>query len=115
MGDARKPRITGREVGWLCEVDRLIRRYDCRGAGVISAFSDTHDGGLYLREIEGLISREILAPVVTDVGRRPRWNRHELMGHGSGWTVDIQPWAAAALWPDRVADRRAIESKGERL
>lgn len=112
MGERRKPRITAREVGWLCEVDRLIRRYNCRGPAVLSAFSDVHDGGLYLREIEGLISRRILSPVQTDVGRRPRWDRHELMGHASGWTVDIQPWAAAALWPERTAGHQAIENQG---
>lgn len=99
----RKPRLAAREIPWFAEVDRYIREHDCRGPSVLSAFSDVHDGNLYLREIEGLISRDVLAPMQTEAtDRRRRWDRHELMGHDSGWTVDIEPAVAAALWPDRM-------------
>ena len=59
MNKPRRVKLTLAEIGYFDEVDRYIRRQDIHGYQVVQAFSDVHDGGLYLEEVRRLIRMQI--------------------------------------------------------
>jgi hypothetical protein len=97
---ATKPRLTPREIGHLCAVDRYIRAYNLRDrSSLSSAFSDVHDGGLYRHEVTQLISQRLL----TWAGRGG--DDSGLLG-GEGRTVHLTDRALRIFWPHRIKGTR---------
>lgn len=101
----RKPRLTVAEALMFCEVDADIRRWGRSAYSLHEAFSDLHDGGLYLREIRGLIRKRLLS--VFHLAERSPYP-DDLLGWGSGKTVDLTDRAMSIFWPDLYAKRQAI-------
>src|ERR1019366_6103750 len=100
MSKRKRFKLTLAEVGYLAEVDRYIRQYDVRGYALKQAFSDVHDGGLYLTEIKHLVQIRLLRMVKYDEHDYLPDESIYLIGQTS--TVDLTDKAVLLFWPGRV-------------
>ena len=103
MSKRKRFKLTLAEVGYLAEVDRYIRQYDVRGYALKQAFSDVHDGGLYLTEIKHLVQIRLLRMVKYDEHDYLPDESIYLIGQTS--TVDLTDKAVILFWPDRLNEK----------
>lgn len=91
-----KPRLTLAEARMFCEVDNYIRRYGYGSVGLEQAFSDVHDGGLFRKEVDGLIRKRLLTVIPITEPPGPREWDNGLMGYC--FTVDMTERAMRVFW-----------------
>lgn len=93
----------------FCKVDDYIRRYGRDPVGLEQAFSDVHDGGLYLKEVQRLFRKRLLTKIRTEPPGPREWDSG-LMGYL--WTVDMTDRAMRIFWPKlhrlRGKSRKAV-------
>ena len=100
MHRKKRIKLTLAEFRYLAEVDAYIRRYDVRGYQLKQAFSDVHDGGLYLSEVRRLVRMRLLRMVKYDEHDYLPDETIYLIGQTS--TVDLTDKAVLLFWPERV-------------
>lgn len=91
-----KPRLTPREVAWVCAVDAYVRQYQVRGRNLASAFSDVHDGRLFPRDVAPLVEQGLLA--IKPLRGGPETFTDLL---GDRFTVSLTPRACRIFWKSR--------------
>jgi len=86
---SRRVRLTLDQLRWFDQVYQHIKRYKCKGSSLIQAFSDVHDGNLFIGEVRSLVRKRLLS-----------WNPRKtpssemefnLMGNATRITVDMAP------------------------
>lgn len=102
----RKPRLSLAEARMFIDVDRYIRAYGNTPHNLEQTFSDTHDGGVFRREVDGLIRKRLLTVIPMKEMPGPREWDSGLMGYS--WTVDLTERAMKTFWPE-LNERRHAE------